>query len=89
MYDINLQVPSRERSITSAEALDLFYADVPTLGLLGARYDVHTDTPYSVDDDVQLVCKYLQALKTEVVVDSKKIKVVDRLYKEGTSIIAD
>ena len=49
---------------------------MPTLGLLGKQHFIRSDKPYSVDDDVQLVCKYLQAYE-------KGSKSIDRLYREG------
>ena len=74
--------------MTFDEALEQFFEDVPAVGLLGSQFNVHADKPYTVDHDVQLVCKYLQALKTEVTVGrNKKIKAVDRLYREGTKLL--
>ena len=66
--------------MTSGEALKQFRDEVPALGLLGTQHFVHHDKPYTVDDDVQLVCKYLKALR--IIGERKGI---DRLYKEGGS----
>ncbi len=52
------------------EALKQFREEVPTLGLLGKQHLILSEKPYSVDDDVQLVCKYLQAYEGGI----------DRLY---------
>ena len=65
--------------MTSGEALKQFRDEVPALGLLGTQHFVHHDKPYTVDDDVQLVCKYLKALRLG------ERKGIDRLYKEGGS----
>ena len=63
--------------MTPEEALKHFLQEVPTLGLLGTPHYIHPDTPYTVDKEVQLVCKYLKALK----IGGKKG--IDRLYREG------
>lgn len=41
----------------------MFYLEVPVLQLLGTPYEIDPDIPFSVDSDVQFVCKYLQAYK--------------------------
>ncbi len=61
--------------MSAEDALEYFKNEIPTLGLLGSPVLIDTNRDYSIDDDVQLVCKYLKAY------DSKKI---DRLYKERT-----
>ena len=71
------QVPSRDLSMTPEEALKHFQHEVPTLGLLGTPQYIDPNTPYTVDAEVQLVCKYLKALK----IGGKKG--IDRLYREG------
>ena len=43
----------------------MFYKEVPILRLLGSSRCISSDTPYKVDDEVQLVCKYLRAYKEE------------------------
>ena len=48
---------------------------MPALGLLGTPHYIDPDTPYTVDEEVQLVCKYLKALQ----IGGKKG--IDRLYK--------
>ena len=74
---IHVQVPSHNHSRTPDDALKHFQQEVPALGLLGTPHYIHPDTPYTVDEEVQLVCKYLKALK----VGGKKG--IDKLYKEG------
>ena len=59
------------------EALKHFQQEVPALGLLGTPHYIHPDTLYTVDEEVQLVCKYLKALQ----IGGKKG--IDRLYQEG------
>ena len=71
------QVPSLDLSMTPEEALKHFQQEVPVLGLLGTPHYIHPDTPYTVDEEVQLVCKYLKALQ----IGGKKG--IDKLYREG------
>ena len=59
------------------EALKQFRVEVPALGLLGTSHYIHPETPYSIDPEVQLVCKYLSAYKIG------GLKGIDRLYREG------
>lgn len=61
-------------------SLKAFYEDIPSLGLLGSKYFVEPSTPFVVDPDVQLVCKYLKAFKTG------GSRGIDRLYKDGKLI---
>ena len=63
--------------MTPEKALKHFQQDVPALGLLGTPYYIQPDTPYCVDAEVQLVCKYLKALKVG------GTRGIDRLYTEG------
>ena len=65
--------------MTSGEALKQFRDEVPALGLLGTQHFVHPEKPFTVDNDVQLVCKYLKALQLG------GRKGIDRLYREGYS----
>ena len=71
------QVPSYDHNTTPEEALKHFQQEIPALGLLGTPHRIHSDTPYTVDDEVQLVCKYLKALRVG------GVKGIDRLYQEG------
>ena len=57
-------------------SLKAFYEDIPSLGLLGSKYFVEFATPFVVDPDVQLVCKYLKAFKTG------GSRGIDRLYRD-------
>ena len=57
-----LQVPTCDH-VRPGDAYKQFCRDLPTLGLLGTRQYIPPDTPFSVDAEVQLVCKYLRALK--------------------------
>ena len=46
--------------------------------LLGSPHHIHSRIPYTVDSDVQLVCKYLQAYST---------KKIDSLYRGGDELV--
>lgn len=54
--------------------LNLFLDKVPILQFVGEEKEISTDYKYKVDEDVQLVCKYLKAYKENR---------IDRLYEEG------
>ena len=58
--------------MTPDKMLEQFCSDIPTLGLLGTSH--HVCEPFIMDEEVQLVCKYLKAYKE---------KEIDRLYKDG------
>ena len=68
------QVPSRDSDITPEEALSQFHNDIPVLALIGTEYKVKPEVNYTVDEDVQLVCKYLNALRSGE---------IDRLCEDG------
>jgi hypothetical protein len=55
--------------MSPGEALKQFCCEVPVLWLIG--------TQHMVDEDVQLVCKYLRALSI------RGTKGMDKLYREG------
>ena len=59
---IYAQVPSYDHSMTPDDTLKHFQQEVPALGLLGTPHYIKPDTPYFVDSEVQLVCKYLKAM---------------------------
>ena len=75
----NVQVPSHAHIIPE-EALKYFQQEIPALGLLGTSHYIHPDTPYCVDEEVQLVCKYLKALQMG------GTRGIDRLYQEGSCV---
>ena len=75
------KVPSRDLNMTPSEALEHFRHEIPTLGLVGTPFSIHPDTPYTVDDDVQLVCKYLKAYI------GKGLQSINSLYREGGPLI--
>ena len=62
-WAIYIEVPSLGHNSKPEESLHLFCNALPTLGLLGSPHFIHHATPYAVDSDVQLVCKYLRAFK--------------------------
>ncbi len=59
-------------------SLELFFQDVPSLRFIGSKKYIPPETPFEVDADVQLVCKYLQAYKLKSDIN----KGIDKLYKE-------
>jgi hypothetical protein len=66
--------------------LELFLNDIPTLKLLGSPFFVESAIPYDVDNDVQLVCKYLQAYeknKIDTLYVEKRGRRSDRPVKFG------
>ena len=75
-----LQVPFREKDMSSGETIKQFHEEIPTLSLLGAITTIRGEIPYTVDDEVQLVCKYLQAYYT---------REIDTLYssKHGSFLV--
>lgn len=75
-----LQVPCRDGK-TAEEALKLFYHEVPVLQLFSTPHEIKSDIRFTVDNDVQLVCKYLHAYKMV----GNRNKGIDRLYREGKS----
>ena len=81
-WKIFVEVPSRFSSQSPQQALNQFKEDVPALGLLGVSHVIHPNTPYAVDEDVQLVCKYLQAYELH----SQKggLHGINRLYRENS-----
>lgn len=58
-------------------SLGEFFEDVPALGLIGTTHQIYPQMPYVIDEDAQLVCKYLKAFRIG------GTKGIDRLYKEG------
>ena len=59
------------------ESLKKFLDDIPILGLVGTPDIVSPRRPYVVDEDVQLVCKYLRAYKGRTGKNG-----IDKLFKE-------
>ena len=54
-----------------------FFDEVPVLKLIGTIKIINDSIPYDVDNDVQLVCKYLQAYECGK---------INRLYDEKTVV---
>jgi len=79
-WAVYVEVPSRDQA-TPDESLREFFEEVPALGLLGTPHPIYAETPYVVDADVQLVCKYLKAYRVG------GTKGIDRLYRESRSHI--
>lgn len=77
---VYVEVPSRIRSESPEAALADFIDDVPALGILGVPHAIDHNTPYTVDEDVQLVCKYLKAYWTFV---ERGQRGINKLYREN------
>ena len=58
-------------------SLKQFCDEVPVLALIGEKHPIYMDEPYSIDKDVQLVCKYLRRF------DVGGTRGIDKLYNEG------
>ena len=78
---VYVEVPSRSNTESPEAALDHFIDEVPALGILGVPHAIDHNTPYSVDKDVQLVCKYLKAYWTFL--DEKGHTGINKLYREN------
>ncbi len=76
-WAVYIEVPSLGSSHRPEESLRLFNTEISTLGLLGSRHIINVNTPYTVDRDVQLVCKYLRAYEIG------GVKGINRLYRES------
>ena len=66
--------------MSPSESLTTFLENVPALGLVANKEYVEPRRPYVVDNDVQLICKYLKAYE----IGCKKG--IDKLYKGGKLI---
>lgn len=67
-------MPSSDIDIEPDSSLEHFWKKVPTLQFVGTPYRVDSNYKYRIDDEAQLVCKYLQALQSGS---------IDMLFKEG------
>ena len=76
-WTIYVEVPSFDDSHRSEESLQFFNVEIPTLGLLGSCHEIEPNAPFTVDGDVQLVCKYLKAYEIG------GVQGIDQLYTEG------
>ena len=82
-WKIFVEVPSRISSETPEQSLAQFIEEVPALGMLGDRCEINPSTPYTVDEDVQLVCKYLKAYWVYM---KKRGKGINELYEETSKL---
>lgn len=73
MY-VHPQVPAKELECNLKKYFKEFTEEVAVLGLLGNPHEVDASTKYTVDADVQLVCKYLRAYDEPT---------INRMYQEG------
>lgn len=53
--------------MNSEQNLNDLFQEVPVLKILGVSVHISQDIPYDMDDDVQIVCKYLIALKLNLI----------------------
>ena len=60
---VYIEVPSISDQDEAKAALNLFYDYVPCLKYIGTEHHIAAIDPLDVDDDIQLVCKYLRALR--------------------------
>ncbi len=74
MWFYRIQVPSRNTDEEPIRYLEMFQEELVTLGLLGSSKLIKDTREFVIDDDVQLVCKYLRAFK---------MGTVDKLYRDG------
>ena len=49
----------------SEDSLLRFKEQIPVLGLLGVPHFVHSVNPFTIDDDVKCVCRYLKAFEAK------------------------
>ena len=82
-WEIYVEVPTHIHVENPKESLDQFIRDVPALGILGEPHLVDHSVPYTVDDDVQLVCKYLKAYWDY---KDNKGRGINRLYRDKGAI---
>ena len=61
---IYVEVPSQIGSGTPKESLANLIEEIPALGIVGEPCPIDQKTKYTIDADVQLVCKYLNAYQT-------------------------
>ena len=62
-WSVYVEVPSYGLNSNPSDSKKKFLQDIPTLALLGSIHRVLPEIPYNVDDEVQLVCRYLNAYK--------------------------
>lgn len=67
-------MPSSDKDILPDSTLQHFLEKVPILQIVGTTLLVDATYKYKIDEEAQLVCKYLQALKSGC---------IDNLYEEG------
>ena len=79
-WKIFVEVPSQISSDSSEAFLAQFIEEIPALGMLGVPHLIDPSTPYTVDEDVQLVCKYLKAYW--IFKEEPKSKGINKLYSE-------
>ena len=67
-------MPSSDANTEPAETLEFFFKQVPTFQFVGTPHCIDSKYKLKIDDEIQLVCKYLKALKSGH---------IDNIYKES------
>lgn len=83
-WTVFVEVPSRISSQSPEDALTQFMEEVPALGLIGSAHMIDPNTPYRVDAEVQLVCKYLRAYWTWM--EKGGQKGINKLFRENCKL---
>ena len=78
-WKLFIEVPSRPDISNSLVNLTHFRREIPIFSIMGTPQYIGNDVLFEIDDDVQLICKYLQAY-TEFL--DKKGKGINRLYDD-------
>ena len=81
-WKLFIEVPSRPDINDSLLNLKDFQKEIPIFRIMGTPQHIGNDLLFEIDEDVQLICKYLQAY-TEFL--DKKGKGINRLYDERKS----
>ena len=77
-WQFYVEVPSVADEQDAGKGLMNFLALVPFLKYVGRQHHVKQDDPLDITDDMQLVCKYLKALKNP--------KHINRLYRRNRQV---
>ncbi|KAI6653840.1 hypothetical protein LOD99_3342 [Oopsacas minuta] len=78
-WKLYIEVPSRPGVTNSLVNLEDFKKEIPIFNIMGIPHLIGDDVPYEIDQDVQLICKYLQAYTDYL---NKKSRGINRLYDE-------
>ena len=62
-----MQVPSSDVNTESDQTLQLFLKQIPVLQFVGIPHLIDSTYKLKIDNETQLVCKYLNALKSDAI----------------------